>query len=41
MDAVNPSEFWIHPKLIVLQMGLLEGKIMYPEEKKKKSPSRQ
>ena len=35
-NAVNPSEFWIHPKLTVLQAGLSGVKITYPERKKKK-----
>ena len=35
----QPFRIWIRPKLTVLQMGLSEGKITYPEEKK--SPSHQ
>ena len=31
----QPFRIWIRPKLTVLQMGLSEGKITYPEEKKK------
>ena len=30
----QPFRIWIRPKLTVLQMGLSEGKITYPEEKK-------